>query len=176
MRVSRAGRYTLCIVDFRGTHRGERRGVRRHRPRFFIRFISPRIRPDGGLHSPYTPVGLYRFEAPLTCDPLGDAKDGSLTDPTKIAMELHVNWGQASAQQLKRALVDSERHNAHLLTCVDEALAQSEVCQPPDGARALWRRGPQLWPCSVRNCRRICFSWMTSSLCALWMSFPSTPS
>ena len=43
-------------------------------------------------------------------------------------MKLHVNWGHASAQQLARALVDSAGNNAHLLTRVDEVLAQCEVC------------------------------------------------
>ena len=62
-------------------------------------------------------------------DTLGDARDGSLTGPKKIAMKLHANWGHAPAQQLKRALVDSEGNNMHLLTCVDEELARCEVCQ-----------------------------------------------
>ena len=44
-------------------------------------------------------------------------------------MELHVNWGHASAQQLKRALVAAEGNSMHLLTCVDEALGRREVCQ-----------------------------------------------
>ena len=49
-------------------------------------------------------------------------------------MELHVNWGRASAQQLKRVLVDSDRKNTHLITCADEILAQCEVCQAFDKA------------------------------------------
>ena len=51
---------------------------------------------DGRLHLPYTPDGLYRFETPrkfAACKTvtLGDAQDGKLTDPKKIAMELHVD-------------------------------------------------------------------------------------
>ena len=40
-----------------------------------------------------------------------------------------MNWSHASAQQLKRVPVDSDRNNAHVLTCADEVLAQCEVCQ-----------------------------------------------
>ena len=44
-------------------------------------------------------------------------------------MKLHVTWGHASAQQLKRVLVDSEGNNAHFPTSVDEVPAQCEVRQ-----------------------------------------------
>ena len=55
---------------------------------------------DGGLHVPYSPDVLFRFETPHTfaaCKAvtLRDARDGSLTDPKKIAMKLHVNWDRA---------------------------------------------------------------------------------
>ena len=49
-------------------------------------------------------------------------------------MKLHVNWGHASAQQRKRASVDSEGNNVHLLTCVDEVLARREVSQASEKA------------------------------------------
>ena len=83
---------------------------------------------DGGLRLPHTPDGLYHFETPLTfaaCKAvtLGDARHCCLTAPKKIIMKLHVNWGHASAQQMRRVLVDSEGNNAHLLTCVGEVLA-----------------------------------------------------
>ena len=89
---------------------------------------------DGGLHLPYTPDGLYRFETPLAvaaCNAaaLGDAEDCSLTDPKKIVMKLHANWGHASEQQLKREVLDSAGNNAHLLTCLGEELAQCGFCQ-----------------------------------------------
>ena len=44
-------------------------------------------------------------------------------------MELHVNWGHASAQQLKQEFMDLDGNNAHLLTRVDGVLAQREVRQ-----------------------------------------------
>ena len=52
-----------------------------------------------------------------------------MADPKKIVMKLHVTWDHASAQQLERELVDSDRNNKHLLTCADEVLAQCEACQ-----------------------------------------------
>ena len=55
-----------------------------------------------------------------------------LSEPRKIIMKLHVNRGLASAQQLRRALLDSVGRNMHLLTCVSEVLEQCEVCRPSD--------------------------------------------
>ena len=109
---------------FVGPHRGARRDVMRRRPRFF----SVQEVPDlfgGGFHYTYTPDALYHSETPLTfaaCKvvTMGDARNGFLTDPKKIAIKLHVNWGHASAQQLIRVLVQSEGNRMHLLTCVDE--------------------------------------------------------
>ena len=60
--------------------------------------------------------------------------DGCSSDHKKIVMELHVNWGPASAQQLNRVPADSDSGNAHLLTCMDESLEQREVCRASDKA------------------------------------------
>ena len=89
---------------------------------------------DGGLHLPYTPDDPYHLGTPLTsaaCRAVafGDAEDGRLTEPRKISMKLHVNWGHASAQQLRRELVDSGEGNANFPTCVDGELAQCEFCR-----------------------------------------------
>ena len=43
-------------------------------------------------------------------------------------------WGHASAQQLRRVLVDAGGDNMHLLTCVDEVSGQCEVCWTFDEA------------------------------------------
>ena len=61
-----------------------------------------------------------------------DAFDGFPSDSKKLVMKLRVNWGHASAHQLRRVLVDSDGGNAHLLTCADEVLEQREVCRAPD--------------------------------------------
>ena len=44
-------------------------------------------------------------------------------------MKFHVNWGHASAQQLKQEFMDLDGNHAHLLTRVDGVLAQREVRQ-----------------------------------------------
>ena len=49
-------------------------------------------------------------------------------------MKLHVNWGHASANQLKRALVDADGGHAHLANNVDEVSGQCEVCRTFDKA------------------------------------------
>ena len=41
--------------------------------------------------------------------------------------------GHASAQQLKRVLVDSDRLNMQLLSCVDKVVGQCEICRAFDG-------------------------------------------
>ena len=49
-------------------------------------------------------------------------------------MKLHVSWGHASAHQLKRVLAESYGGNMHLITCVNEVVAQREVCRAFDKA------------------------------------------
>ena len=61
---------------------------------------------DGGLRLQPVESGLIRLVPPkelpaCTAVTLGDARDGSISDPKKIIMKLHVNWGHASATQLK---------------------------------------------------------------------------
>ena len=56
--------------------------------------------PDGGLRFPHTAAGLSSFKAVA----LGDALDPSESDPEKLTMKRHLNWGNASAHQLKRTL------------------------------------------------------------------------
>ena len=79
------------------------------------------------------------FEPPLTsaaCKAvsLGNAGNCRLRGPKKSVMKLHVNWGHASTQQMKRVLADSEGGNLHLVASANEELAQREVCQAFDRA------------------------------------------
>ena len=46
--------------------------------------------------------------------------DGGFLGPKKIGVKSHVNWGHASAQQLKPALADSDADNMRLLTSLSE--------------------------------------------------------
>ena len=62
-------------------------------------------RPDlsgGGLHLPPKESGPIRLAPPrefpaCTAVTLGDARNDSISDPKKIIMKLHANWGHASA-------------------------------------------------------------------------------
>ena len=74
---------------------------------------------DGGLHLPIVESGLIRFSPPrefsaCTAVTLGDAQGDGISDPKKISMKLHANWGHASATQLRRELVDSGGGVPHL--------------------------------------------------------------
>ena len=136
LRANRVGHDILSTVDFR-------RDPSRSLPcpeasaSFFHIVQRAADLSDGGLHLPYTQDGPYHFEPPLTfaarkAATLGGAENCRLPNPKKLAMKLHVSWGHASAQQLMRALVDSGGDHAHLITCVDEELAQCEGCQAFD--------------------------------------------
>ena len=85
---------------------------------------------DGGLHLPLKESGLLRFATPkkfvaCTAATLREAQDEGAADPKKIIMKLHANWGHASANQLKRILVDSDSGMSHLVARVDSVL---ETC------------------------------------------------
>ena len=89
---------------------------------------------NGGLPLPPTEDGLYPFAPPQTSSAckavtLGDARDGWPSGPKKIITVLHVRWGHASAQQLKRELVDSGGETTHLANYADEVLELCEVCR-----------------------------------------------
>ena len=90
LRMNRVGRDILSAVDSRGDPSG-RAPKRPEAAASFFRLVQkfPDL-SDGGLHLSYMPGGLYRFETPLAFPPckafsLGDAREGSLTGPEKIA-------------------------------------------------------------------------------------------
>ena len=62
---------------------------------------------------------------------------GCLSDPNQILAKLHVNWGHVSAQQLRRASVDSVGGNTHSVNSLGEALEQG-------GARRALDTAPRL--------------------------------
>ena len=79
---------------------------------------------------------MYRFDPPRTSSActafsLGDAKDG---DSGKIIMKFRVTWGHASAQQLGRVLVDSDRGNMRAVNYLDGPLGHREVRRASDKA------------------------------------------
>ena len=81
--------------------------------------------------------------------------DGRQSGLREITMELHVNWGHASARQLGRVLVDSEGGNMHVATRADEVLEQYEVRRAFDKVPRAPARVLALSPCSMRNCSAI---------------------
>ena len=65
---------------------------------------------------------------------LGDERDEGAADPNIFIMNLHANWGHASANQLKRFLVDSVDGMSHLVAHVDGVLENCEACRAFDTA------------------------------------------
>ena len=64
----------------------------------------------------------------------GDAQDDSISDPKKIIMKVHANWGHASATQFERVLIDSDGGMSHLVNQVDQVLETCDVCRAFDKA------------------------------------------
>ena len=58
---------------------------------------------------------------------LGDVTDSCLPYPEKVTIKLHANWGHASAQQVRRVLVDSVGEPIGLLGFVAEVLQHCDV-------------------------------------------------
>ena len=113
LEVNGMGHYILSAVEF-----GKGPPCSDRRPNLAASYFEWSFldkRPDlsdGGLHLPLVESGLLCFVLPkdfsaCAAVTLGDARDNSISDPKKIIMKLHVNWGHALAIQLKRVLVDS---------------------------------------------------------------------
>ena len=58
-----------------------------------------------------------------------DAGNAEISDPNKVIMKLHINWGHASATQIKRVLVDTEGDTQSLSRHVDEVVSQCDACK-----------------------------------------------
>ena len=83
---------------------------------------------SGGPEPPTSPSALS-FQTPQlfsACKAvtLRDAGNAEISDPNKVIMKLHINWGHASATQIKRAPVDAEGEPQSLLQYVDEVVSQ----------------------------------------------------
>ena len=73
----------------------------------------------------------------LTSSTLGEAVDGEKSDPREIVRKLHVNWGHASSQQLKRAMAEADGRANSLTQYVDEVVSNCDVCRVFDSAPAI---------------------------------------
>ena len=65
---------------------------------------------------------------------LSDTRDVWPSDTEKIIMELSADWGHASAQRLKRVLVDSDGGDMRVANFVDGLLGRCLVCRAFDNA------------------------------------------
>ena len=87
------------------------------------------------------------FHNALTSTALGDALDGEKSDLTEIVRKLHVNWGRASPQQLKRSMAEADGKASDLILLVGEFVgplvrrrrfrARRPPRRPPPGAADL---------------------------------------
>ena len=59
------------------------------------------------------------------------------SEPKKMEMKLHVNWGHGSTQQPQRGLVDADGETVGLVSSVDEVMQQRDVCRAFDEAPYL---------------------------------------
>ena len=127
------GHYVLSAAAFgKGPPRAVR-GPSLAASRFEWSFLGKRPGvSDGGVHLPIAEGRLLRFGPPNVFSAsktatLGDARDVSVSDPKKISMKLRVNRGHMSANQLKRALVDSESGSSHLANFADDVLVHCDI-------------------------------------------------
>ena len=73
-----------------------------------VAFSRMRLNPAcGGIRLPFAGDGMCSFTPSRTFSAckaatLGAARDGALSDPKQIIMDLHVNWRRAPAQQIRR--------------------------------------------------------------------------
>ena len=140
--VNRAGKRILRAVGFRADPPRDVRGQVISAP--FCEWALTNTRqnlPNGRSRHPQA-----RTSSACEAMTLGDATDGRQSDPNKIIMSLHVNWGHASARQSKRVLVELGGDNMHLLTCVDAVLGQREVCRSFEKARHVSVAGTSTAP------------------------------
>ena len=172
LRVNRIGRCKLSVVNF-----GKGQSEKQEGPTFsasYFQWASANRRPDlsdGSLRLLYEEDGLYHFEHPHTfsackAGTFRGATDGCLSGPKESITKLHLNWGHASAQQLKRAPAASDGDDMHLVNHADEVLEQRDVCRAFDKAPTA----PITGNCKLTNCSR-----MISLPCTSWAFPPSTP-
>ena len=87
-----------------------------------------------GSACPLLRIRVCSFTPPYTSSAckavtLGGVRGGVPSDPKRVMTKLHVNWGHASARQIRRELVDSGKDNLHLLHHVGQELVRCEVCR-----------------------------------------------
>ena len=77
----------------------------------------------------------------------------SLSDPNKSFTGAHVNWGRASAHQMKRVSADSDWESMHMVNFADDVSAQFELCRVSDEVPHFPISGTWTAPASSGKCR-----------------------
>ena len=166
LNVNEMGRYVLSAVEFgKGPPYWARVPVW---AASYSEWPISEKRPDlsvGGLRLPLGESGLLRFVPPKefsTCAAAtsGDARGDSISDPKQIIMKSGVNWGHASASQLKRALVDSDGGNSHLVNFAGDVLDQCDVCRASDQAPHIPIADTSVASMFNERCRSTSRFWM----------------
>ena len=80
-----------------------------------------------------------------------DALNADPRDARSIVRELHSNWGHASAQQLRRILVDAHRASEPAPDVTGEAVTQCDMRQASDKAPRLLAAGATLVSATDEN-------------------------
>ena len=94
-----------------------------------LRRKRPNLSKRGDSLALYRGWNAQHRPASRVCGLLGGTRDGTLSDPKNVITKLHVNLDHASAQQMKRVLVDSDCRNLHLLRHIDGVLEHCEICR-----------------------------------------------
>ena len=89
------------------------------------------------VQEPVDKCNALPIHTALTSTALGDALHGAKTDPKEIVRRLHVNWGHASAQQLKRTMAEADDKAGILIPPVDDVVRECEIWRASDAAPTI---------------------------------------
>ena len=101
--------------------------------------------------------------------------DPSLSVLGNITARLHVHWGHASAQRLKRVMVDSGWGANGLLGCVGDVIQQCEVCRAFGKAPFRPIAGTPLASSFYGKLQADLPFWTTRLPCKRWTCFSGPP-
>ena len=91
----------------------------------FVGMANLRIR-SRSVPPNFTPPQLLPACKAVT---LRDAGNAETSDPATIIMKVRINWGHASATQIKRVLADAGGDTQSLIQHVDDVVSQRETCK-----------------------------------------------
>ena len=149
LKMSEMGHYILSVADF--PSRAYSASVLHWAPLDEATQLTDSMR-DGGFRwvddpAPRSYSASAAFTTPQlfsACNAvtLRDAGNSELSDPNKVIMKLHINWGHSSATQIKRVPVDAEGDTQSLIQHVDEVASQCD-------ARKAFEKAPHIPGCSL---------------------------